>query len=367
MKQVAIVCSSPREIRFIEEPGREVAAHEVRVRTLFSGISSGTELTLFRGTNPYLHKQWDSTQRLFVDAAGASGLSYPITNWGYEEVGEVIEVGTAVSDLQPGSIVYGTWGHRTSAIIDAAFARDRQLPSHADPILGIFSHIGPIALNGILDSAIRVGETVAVFGLGVVGQLVAQLAALSGAEVIGVDMLPRRREIAQQLGAAHVIDAGAGSAAETIKALTAGRGADVCIEASGAGAALHEAIRACAYSSKVVALGFYQGAAVDLRLGEEFHHNRINLVCSQIGGSAPELLHRWNRLRLVQTCMRLAVQGKLQIDPLITHIMPAADAPVLFKLLDESPSDALQAVLDFRAGLSAEQVGFQDTATGQPS
>jgi 2-desacetyl-2-hydroxyethyl bacteriochlorophyllide A dehydrogenase len=354
MKQVAIVCGRPRQIQFLEEPPRELEAHEVRVRTLFSGISSGTELTLFRGTNPYLHKHWDSTRRLFVADAEASGLTYPITNWGYEEVGAVIEVGPAVSDLQPGSIVYGTWGHRTSAIIDAAFARDRQLPPHADPILGIFSHIGPIALNGILDGAIRLGETVAVFGLGVVGQLAAQLARLSGAEVIGVDMLPRRREIARQLGAEHVIDAGAGSAAEAIKALTAGRGADVCIEASGSTAALHEAIRACAYSSKVVTLGFFQGAALDLRLGEEFHHNRINLICSQIGGSAPELLHRWNRLRLVQTFMRLAVQGKIQTAPLITHMRPAAEAAALFKLLDESPGDALQAVLDFRDGLPVE-------------
>ena len=125
----------------------------------------------------------------------------------------------------------------------------------------------------------------------------------------------------------------------------------MCIEASGAAAALNEAIRACAYSSKVVALGFFQGHAQGLFLGEEFHHNRVNIVCSQISGQAPELQHRWNGLRLAQTFMRLAVEGKLQLRPLITHVMPAAEAPALFKLLDEHLPEVLQAVLDFREEL----------------
>jgi threonine dehydrogenase-like Zn-dependent dehydrogenase len=232
-------------------------------------------------------------------------------------------------------------------------ARQRILPPDADPVLGVFSQIGAIALNGILDSAIRLGETVAVFGLGVVGQLVAQLSKLSGAEVIGVDPIPSRRDLATTLSCHHVLDANSGDVAHTIKALTNGRGADVCIEASGSTRALHEAVRACAYSSKVVALGFFQGEALNLRLGEEFHHNRINIVCSQISGRAPELQHRWDHARLVQTFMKLAVRGDIHLLPLITHMVPAADAPSLFKLLDERPAEALQAVLDFREELPA--------------
>src|SRR5690606_2590625 len=110
----------------------------------------------------------------------------------------------------------------------------------------------------------------------------AQLAHLSGARVIAVDPLPGRLELARQLGADDVIEAE--GAAECIKGLTAGRGADACIEISGASQALHEAIRACAYSSRVVAVGFYQGEPHGLLLGEEFHHNRVALVCSQISG-----------------------------------------------------------------------------------
>ena len=84
-----------------------------------------------------------------------------------------------------------------------------------------------------------------------------------------------------------MLDPTAGSVAESIKSETGGRGADVCIEVSGAAPALAEAIRTVAYSSRVVAMGFFQGEARGLSLGEEFHHNRIELICSQISGVAP--------------------------------------------------------------------------------
>ena len=135
-----------------------------------------------------------------------------------------------------------------------------------------------IALNAVLDADIHVGETVAVFGQGVPGLLCAQLAARNGGDVAVVDGIRRRLELAQRLGARHAIDFTAERPAEAIKALTGGRGADVSIEISGAAAALNEAVRATAYSSRVVASGFIQGGADALLLGEEFHHNRIELT-----------------------------------------------------------------------------------------
>ena len=76
---------------------------------------------------------------------------------------------------------------------------------------------------------------------------------------------------------------------------TDGRGADVCLELSGAYPALHEAIRATAHAGRVVAAGFYQGQADGLGLGEEFHHNRIQLVAAQVSGPtrAPGMAGRW--------------------------------------------------------------------------
>jgi len=160
-----LVFTQPRKIDFdiVEDP--PLGAREVRVRTLYSGISAGTEMTAYRGSNPYLSKQWDTKNRLFRPSDSPS-QPYPLLGWGYEEVGEVIEVGSEVTSLKVGDIVYGTWGHRTQHILQEDYANQRIKPEGLDPILAIYSHIGPIALNGILDASIHVGETVAVLAWG---------------------------------------------------------------------------------------------------------------------------------------------------------------------------------------------------------
>jgi threonine dehydrogenase-like Zn-dependent dehydrogenase len=342
-----LVFTQPRKIGFDTLEDRPLEAKEIRVRTLYSGISAGTEMTAYRGSNPYLSKQWDAKNRLFL-ASEAPSQPYPLSGWGYEEVGEVIEVNPEVTSLKVGDIVYGTWGHRTQHILQEEYANKRIKPAGLDPILAIYSHIGPIALNGILDANIHVGETVAVFGLGVLGQVIAQLAKLNGARVFGVDMIEKRLDLAKEVGA---IERGfnpkEGSPAEQIKALTNGRGADVTIEVSGSARALHEAVRATAYSARVVALGFFQGEAQGLLLGEEFHHNRISLVCSQIGNVDPSLSYRWDRIRLIHTIMDLQAKGSLNLRPVITHVIPFRQAAQGFQILDETPDQALQVVLDF--------------------
>lgn len=317
-----VVFTEPRTIGFDETEERALAANEVRLQTLYSGISAGTELTAYRGSNPYIHKRWDPSTRLFLPTEEVS-MKYPISGWGYEECGKVIETGADVHLVKDGDVIYGTWGHRTHHIVTEEYASKRILPASLDPILGIFSQMGAISLNGVLDAAIRIGETVAVFGLGAPGQIVAQLAKKSGARVIGVDLIEMRLEKACELGALDIaINAREGGVAEQIKAITDQKGADVAIEASGYYTALNEAIRSAAYSAKVVALGFFQGAGQGLYLGEEFHHNRVNVVCSQIFGVSPELTYRWNISRLVETSMRLQSEGVLNLRPIITQIYP---------------------------------------------
>jgi threonine dehydrogenase-like Zn-dependent dehydrogenase len=343
---IALVLNAPRELGFEETPDAPLGADEVRIATLFSGISAGTELTQYRGTSPFMARRWDEERRLFVDGEAPS-WPYPVRNLGYEEVGEIVEIGTAVADLRPGMRVYGTWNHRTHHVASVQYARDRLMPDDADPRIGIFSHIGAVALNGVHDARLRIGDTVAVFGLGVPGQIVAQAARASGARVIGIDPDPGRRATALSLGMHDALDPKAGSVAETIKAMTNGRGADACIEVSGAPPALAEAIRAVAYSSRVVAMGFFQGEVSGLRLGEEFHHNRVELICSQISGTAPEAMHRWSKPRLWRTAIELQHRGVLDLLPLITHTAPFEQAPDLFARLDAGEPGLLQAMIEF--------------------
>ncbi|MBW7455706.1 hypothetical protein K0U00_16895, partial [Paenibacillus sepulcri] len=101
------------------------------------------------------------------------------------------------------------------------------------------------------------------------------------------------------------------------------------------------------YNGRVVAAGFYQGQAEGLYLGEEFHHNRIQIVCSQINAVAPELGNRWNRTRMEQTIFRLAGQGDLELETLITRIMPFSEASDAYAMLDRQTETNLQVVLSF--------------------
>ncbi|MFD1611320.1 zinc-binding dehydrogenase [Sphingomonas tabacisoli] len=340
----ALVLNAPRELAFEESETPSPGANEVLIRTLHSGISAGTELSQYRGTNPFMHRRFDERTRLFQPAESPS-WPYPVRNLGYEEVGEIVE--SRVPDLPVGARVFGTWNHRTHFVATADYARERRMPKGADPRIGIFSHIGAVALNGVHDANIRIGDLVAVFGLGVPGQIVAQAATRSGAQVIAVDPDPLRRELALKMGAAHAIEAK--GAADAIKEMTGGRGADSCIEVSGAPPALGEAIRAVAYASRVVAMGFFQGELAGVRLGEEFHHNRVQLICSQISGVAPEASHRWSKPRLWRTAVELQHRGVLNLLPLITHTAPFEDAPALFERLDRGEPGLLQAVLEFGA------------------
>lgn len=129
--------------------------------------------------------------------------------------------------------------------------------------------------------------------------------------------------------------------------MTEGRGADVSFEVTGSSRALHEAIRACAYSSRVVAVGFYQGEAAGLSLGEEFHHNRVAVICSQISGVNPALQHRWDKPRLTRAFMQLVADGRVALDPLITHVVPFREAASMYELLDTKPESVMQSVLAF--------------------
>lgn len=340
-----LVFNAPREVGYQDYADAPLRPDEVRVRTLYSGISAGTELTYYRGTNPYLTKQWDAERRLFIEAEGGS-LGFPVTSLGYEEVGEIIERGEAV-DLPLGTRIFGTWGHRTHFVADLNYVRPRLMPDGADPLFGIFSHLGAIALNGVHDADIKLGDTVAVFGMGALGQVTALMARLSGGRVIAVDLHDSRLEQARALGIEHTLNAGRDKPAEAIRALTGGLGADVCIEVTGSTQALHEAIRSVAYSSQVVAMGFFQGEARGLMLGDEFHHNRVSVIGSQISGVSPETSHRWNKLRLWQTAVHLQAEGRLDLRPLITHRAPFEEAADFYRLLDERPNEVTLAVLTF--------------------
>ncbi|PVG83916.1 oxidoreductase [Nocardioides gansuensis] len=340
--------NAPHDVSLVEVPEQPLTPAGVRVHTWYSGISAGTELTAYRGTNPYLTHTWNPDLRLF--AQGAPTFAYPVAGWGYSEVGEVVEVGADVEGVTQGQLVYGIWGHRSDAVVPATMVRGRTLERPEDAVQGTFARVGAIALNAVMAADTRLGDTVAVFGQGVIGLLATRLARLSGARVIAVDAFGSRLKAALEMGASDVVPAGtAGGAGAVVRALTGGRGADAAIDLSGSDRALHEGIRSVVVDGTVVASGFYQGGAVNLRLGEEFHHNRIRIVASQIGAPPPGLQHRWDQARLVSVFMEQVRSGQVDTARLVTDVVEAADVASAFERLDRGDPDVLQVVLRFDA------------------
>ena len=345
-----IELTAPRDVRVRDYPTPEPEAGEMRVATLYSGISAGTELAFYRGTNPYLGKQWDPEAALFLP--GDATLHYPVTNWGYSEVGEIEALGPDVTEWQPGQVVWGMWGHRSHAALPAERLRSQAFPADLDPMVGTFARVGAVALNAVLASRACVGETVVVFGLGVIGLLATQLLVSQGVDVIAIDTVPHRLELAEKFGATQLSSAD-GDLALAVRDHTRGRGADRVIELTGAYPALHQAIRVAGAGGMVIAAGFYQGAATALALGEEFHHNRVTLVSSQIGSVPPSLRDRWTRERLHETVIQLCAAGRLDPLPLVSHVIPARLAADAYRLVDSPPPDLVQVILSF-AGLLQE-------------
>ena len=330
---------------------------QVRLETLYTGFSAGTELTFLKNTNPYLRARWDTDLSVFVD--GEAQQCFPVPFLGYMECARVSE--SSATGYAPGDIVGCTFGHKTGHVADPSKELLVKLPADLDPILGIYvAQMGPIAANGILHadaellgpSVTRLGASIAgrptmVLGAGVVGLLTALFAQRAGAsEVIITDPSPFRRERAGLLGLQPMSEEEAWAYAKA-RWLHGGsdRGADVVFQTRANSGSLHTALRALRPQGTVIDLAFYQGGAERLRLGEEFHHNGLAVRSAQIARVPRGLSFQWDRLRLAEeTVALLRDRGEDIKAQLITHVMPIDEAPDFLRQLVRERPEFLQIV-----------------------
>jgi len=335
-KRVVIV--EPGRIDFEDFPSPELGAGQVRTETLYSGISAGTEMAYYRGTGPELAGKWDGQAGVY-DPDAEPTLSYPLS-YGYENVGRVMEVAPDVEGLAPGDVVFSYAGHETEVAQDAAGVT--KLSDDVSPRAANVLAILRLCYNGVLGAGLNLGETVGVFGLGTLGQCLVQLCKLSGVRVIGIDLIEARRQLAKQLGADQVVDPTAVNLPVWVRNETGGRGLDCAFEVTASEKGLESAVQCVPKQGKVVAMSFYQGTA-PLRLGPAFHYNCVRIQVVQDMQIPAELTTRWNGDRVSDETARLLPQ--LQLEPLITHEFPLADAAEAYRLVDQSPQATLQVVL----------------------
>ena len=313
----------------------------VRVRTAVSVISPGTEMTYIGrdASNPYLHKTWDPELRVFTP--GTPTQDHPIV-FGYRAAGTV--VASSDMDVPPGTRVYGKWRHTEFTSLSLADARAQRLPEELSFEDGAdLAQMLPIAVNAVAYAEERhAGAPAVVFGCGPVGLILAQVARATGATTVyAVDRLPRRLAIAKSLGLTP-LDAGADDVALRLKREHGPDGIPVAFECSGNARALHDAIRAVRRRGTVVAVGFYQGEAAGLFLGDEFHHNGVEIRSGQIGNLHP----RWEIRALRAFGVDLARRGQVTLGKLPRSAYKVEQAAEAFDAL-KRPAEVLQAALSY--------------------
>jgi len=291
------------------------SADEVVVRTLYSGISRGTEALVFSG-----HVPVGEYQRMRAPFQ-AGEFPAPV-KYGYASVGRVEQGPRELQDRT----VFVLYPHQTRYVVPAASVH--VLPEGVPPSRAVLAANLETAINGVWDAGLQIGDRVVVVGAGTVGCLVAWLAGrMLDCEVQLVDVNPTRAAIARALGVGF-------APPDAIS-----DGADVVVHASGSADGLALALRIAGLEATVVELSWYGDRAVSIALGEGFHARRLTLKSSQVGRVARSQRSRWDTRRRMQFALTLLSHAAL--DALITGESAFEALPEVMARLATTPGDTL--------------------------
>ncbi|MFC4242169.1 zinc-binding alcohol dehydrogenase [Gryllotalpicola reticulitermitis] len=319
----------PRQIELREAPVHRPEPYEITVRATRSLISAGTEMLVYRGdTNP--------GDRMPPNSEGQ--FPFP-TKYGYQTVGEVVAAGED-SGFHVGEHVFTRHPHQDLFTIEARPEYVVRVPAGVDDSTATFLNLTRVALTGVLDVPVKVGETAVVFGQGIVGMMCARIAGLNAAATVVVDRFEKRRALALHYGARAAVEPQ--DVKDVVFELSHGRGADVVYEASGAPPALQSAIEIAADQGEIVAISLYGNHEVPLRLAPEFHFRRLRITSSQATDQA-----RWNWVRRTEAAFGLL--ERLSVADMISSHVGFAAAAEAYELVDRDPANVLGAVLDYPA------------------
>jgi threonine dehydrogenase-like Zn-dependent dehydrogenase len=307
--------TGPRRAEIRSERLSAPGPADVLIRTLYTGISRGTEALVYANRVP--PSEHARMRAPFQVGDFPAPVKYGYANVGRVEQGPPTFVGRQVFCLFP---------HQTRYVVPASAIH--ALPENVPPARAVLAANLETAVNGLWDARPGIGDRIAVVGAGTVGCLVAWLARrIPGCDVEIIDVNPEKEAIARALGVAfRAPNAATGSA-------------DVVVHTSGSSAGLATALALAAYEARVVELSWHGAGDVGVPLGAEFHSRRLKLVSSQVGGIPAAQQSRWNGARRMALVLRLLAEPTL--DALVTGESSFDELPDIMARLAAAPGAAL--------------------------
>ena len=348
-----LVALAPRKASLIDYEDKPVSRNEIKVKLEFASPKHGTELAAFRGTSPYFDDYYDEDLQLFMPRDGSQHQIVVFGEWnlGNQWVGRIIDIGSDVAAFKLGERVCGYGGIRETHNIDAVNNNALfKLPEDMSWQNAVCYDPAAFALGGVRDGHVRLGDRVAVFGLGAIGQLAVQMCKLAGASyVAAVDPISLRRKVALDNGADQAFDPTTEDVGLELKRTTRRGGMDVIIETSASEHAISHVMRGLAYGGTIAyvgAAGKFRGNSFDL--GREAHHNNGKLIFSR-ACSEPNPDHpRWSYRRIQEEGWEMLKSGRLNCTNIIYPVVSFADSAVAYeKYVDKEPDSGLKLGVSF--------------------
>ena len=377
-----------------EVPCPEVVKGHVLIQTRKSLISAGTERMLLEfGNANWLERarqQPDKVKMVLekvktdgllptVDAV-RSKLDEPIA-LGYCNVGEVIAIGDGVDGFEVGDRVTSNGGH--AEVVSVPKNLVQAIPDGVEDEAAAFTVLGAIALQGVRLAQPTLGERFVVTGLGLLGQLTVQLLRAHGCHVLGIDLDPRKLELARRFGA-ETVDVSAGEdPVATAAAFTKGRGVDgvVITAATKSNEPVSQGARMCRKRGRIILIGvvgpeisradFYE-KELTFQVSCSYGPGRYDPAYEQGGRDYPFGFVRWTEKRNFEAFLDCLATGSIDIAPLISHRYEIEDAAKAYEMLNgKGPYDGLMlnygATTPLKDGLLTRQVPLQAPTQSQPT
>lgn len=331
-----------RNVEIRDEMLGEVGPGKVLVKANYSAISSGTEILVYRGQIP---------TQMTVDSnipVLQQKVKYPL-KYGYAVVGEVIKIGSHVSEDLIGKNVFVFHPHQDQFIVDESDILI--IPKDITLEQALFLPSMETAVNLVMDAAPLIGEKAVISGQGVVGLLTtALLSRYPLGRLITIEPIVARQKMSKKLGADFSIDIRKPEEFKKLKnslgltdAKNQIKGADLLFELSGNPAALENIINLSGFNSRIIVGSWYGTKNVQLDLGGEFHRNRIRLISSQVSTLKPSLLGRWTRERRMKVVWKMIKEIKPEM--LISHRFTFSNAVQAYRLIDTQKDELFQVIL----------------------